>query len=55
MRPWRMVEVIDVDEAPDVPRTILGTPTYVLGDRVLSMGNPLLDDLLMALDTVAVR
>lgn len=55
VRPRRRVEIVDVDDAADVPRTVIGTPTYVLGDHVLSLGNPLLDDLLMALDTVVVR
>jgi hypothetical protein len=55
LRPLRRIDVVDVDKAGDLPRAVVGTPTYVLGDRVLSLGNPLLEDLLMALDTGVAR
>lgn len=39
--PGLIVTVIDVDESP-IPDgiTLIGTPTYLVGGRVVSLGNP---------------
>lgn len=54
-RPAQVVEVIDLAdrrEAP-LPAGVVGTPTYLLGDRVISMGNPDLSELLGHLDSAS--
>lgn len=39
--PQPHVEVIDINRAGDsVPEVIFATPTYMLNDRVVSLGNP---------------
>ena len=54
LRPRQPVEVIDLaDRAVTVPAGVVGTPTFLLGERVVSLGNPSLDDLLATLDAVA--
>lgn len=52
LRPLQPVEVIDLDDVdgPPVPAGVVGTPTFVLGDRILSLGNPTLESLLATLD-----
>jgi Thioredoxin domain len=54
LRPWQMVEVIDLDD-PEVvvPDGVVGTPTFLLGERVVSLGNPTVEDLLATLDGAA--
>jgi hypothetical protein len=54
LRPWQPVEVIDLD-APGVrvPNGVVGTPTFLLGERVVSLGNPTVEDLLATLDGAA--
>jgi 2-hydroxychromene-2-carboxylate isomerase len=42
--------VLDVSERP-VPAGVVGTPTYLLGEQVVWLGNPDLPDLLHLLDT----
>ncbi len=39
------VEIVDMDN-PDVtiPNSVFATPTYVLDNRIVSLGNPNLDD-----------
>ena len=40
------VEVIDINHDPDaVPEKVFATPTYILDDRVVSLGNPGLEDI----------
>jgi hypothetical protein len=40
------VEVIDINNTPDaVPEKVFATPTYILNDRVVSLGNPDLEDI----------
>jgi hypothetical protein len=51
-RPSFPVEVVDISERP-VPHGIVGTPTYLLGERVVALGNPELVDLLSLVDTAA--
>lgn len=54
LRPRQPVEVIDLDDrAVAVPAGVVGTPTFLLGERVLWLGNPTLDDLLATLDGAA--
>jgi hypothetical protein len=51
LRPHQPIEVVDLDQAgTERPSTVFGTPTYCLGDRVISLGNPSLPALLAALD-----
>jgi len=51
LRPWQPVEVLDLD-APGArrPDGVVGTPTFLLGDRIISLGNPTIDALLDTLD-----
>jgi hypothetical protein len=53
-RPAYPVELVDLN-LPDAvkPAFIFGTPTYVLGERIVSLGNPALATLLNLLDTEA--
>jgi hypothetical protein len=55
-RPGYPIEVIDLDH-PDAqkPTAVFATPTYLLGDRVISLGNPALDVLLALLDAEAAQ
>lgn len=55
-RPAQAVQVIDLGDQPNapLPAGVVGTPTYLLGDRVISMGNPDLADLLDDLDSASV-
>ncbi|RME74242.1 MAG: hypothetical protein D6784_10360 [Chloroflexi bacterium] len=40
------VEVIDVDQTPDrVPDSVFAVPTFVLDNRVVSLGNPSFADI----------
>ncbi len=51
LRPRQPVEVIDLDDrGVPVPAGVIGTPTYLLGERVVWLGNPTLDELLATLD-----
>lgn len=52
LRPCQPVEVIDVG-AVAAPPGLVGTPTYRLDDRIISLGNPTLEDLLATLDSCA--
>ena len=56
-RPTHPIEVIDLADRPDepLPTGVIGTPTYLLGDTVISLGNPHLDELLSRLDSAAAR
>ncbi len=51
LRPRQQVQVIDLDD-PEVrvPDGVVGTPTFLLGERVVSLGNPTMEDLLATLD-----
>ncbi len=49
-RPSYPVEVLDVADRP-LPAGVVGTPTYLLGEHVVCLGNPDLPDLLRLLDT----
>ena len=51
LRPCYPVELIDLDQ-PEAfkPAFVFGTPTYVLGERIISLGNPALPTLLDLLD-----
>lgn len=40
MFPSLRVELIDLEQAGSRPDTIFATPTFVLNDRVISLGNP---------------
>ncbi len=55
-RPEHPVEVIDLADHPDAspPSGVIGTPTYLLGADVVSLGNPDLTELLHRLDSSAV-
>lgn len=52
-RPGHPVEVIDLAEHPEepLPPGVVGTPTYLLGDTVVSLGNPEPAELLSWLDS----
>lgn len=51
LRPRQPVQVIDLDDpAVAVPDGVVGTPTFLLGERLVSLGNPTLEDLLATLD-----
>jgi hypothetical protein len=40
------VEIIDINNAPDaVPEKVFATPTYILDDRIVSLGNPGWEDI----------
>lgn len=54
-RPAQVVEVIDLADRPGepLPPGVVGTPTYLLGGRLVSMGNPELDELLRDLDAAS--
>jgi hypothetical protein len=54
-RPGQPIEVIDLADQPDAPLPpgVVGTPTYLLGDDVVSLGNPEPGDLLRRLDNPA--
>lgn len=51
-RPDQRVDVIDISDDPAMPLPdgVVGTPTYLLNGRVISLGNPKLTDLLTKLD-----
>lgn len=52
LRPHQPVELVDLTAtAGPVPPDLVGTPTYRLGERTLSLGNPALAELLGRLDT----
>lgn len=52
IRPHREVVVIDLAENPvSLPPGVIGTPTYLLDDEVVSLGNPTLEHLLGILDS----
>lgn len=53
-RPGHPIEVVDLaDSAVLVPEAVIGTPVFLIGDEVLSLGNPSLEELLDALDRAA--
>lgn len=53
-RPTYPVELLDLDQPDAVkPDIVFGTPTFVLGERIISLGNPALATLLNLLDTEA--
>lgn len=51
-RPDQRVDVIDISDDPELPLPdgVVGTPTYLLNGRVISLGNPELPELLTKLD-----
>jgi hypothetical protein len=54
LRPMQAVEVINLDDPEvGVPDRVVGTPTFLLGERVVSLGNPTVEDLLSTLDGAA--
>lgn len=54
LRPRQPVEVLDLDDRRvAVPDGVVGTPTFLLGEQVVSLGNPPLDVLLATLDGAA--
>jgi hypothetical protein len=56
LRPHYPIEVVDLDTVGVVkPPYVFGTPTYCLGERVISLGNPARQTLLDLLDTEAAR
>ncbi len=51
LRPRQPVEVLDLDVRDAcAPVGIVGTPTFLLGEQVISLGNPTLEGLLATLD-----
>lgn len=53
-RPNYPAELVELDQPDAVkPEFVFGTPTYVLGERIVSLGNPALAALLNLLDTEA--
>ena len=56
LRPDYPIELIDLDRAgASKPSAVFGTPTYCLGERIISLGNPALQPLLALLDAEAAR
>jgi hypothetical protein len=54
LRPHYPIEVVDLDTGGAAkPPYVFGTPTYCLGEQVISLGNPALQTLLDLLDTEA--
>jgi len=54
IRPDYPVEVIDLDQdSSKRPAFVFGTPTYVVGETVIALGNPELSTLLAWLDHIA--
>jgi hypothetical protein len=55
-RPEQVVEVVDLSDQPyaPLPAGVVGTPTYLLGDRIISLGNPDLGQLLDELDSASL-
>ena len=54
LRPHYPIELIDLDQAgASKPRAVFATPTYCLGDRIVSLGNPARQELLDLLDAEA--
>jgi hypothetical protein len=52
VRPHREVVVIDLADGPaSLPSGVIGTPTYLLDDEVVSLGTPTLAELLRVLDS----
>jgi len=40
------VEIIDINDDPiTVPEQVFATPTYILDDRIVSLGNPGVEDI----------
>lgn len=53
LRPAQSIEVIDLDDRDSVvPAGVVGTPTFLLGEEIVAMGNPGLGLLLDTLDDV---
>ncbi|WP_322489012.1 hypothetical protein [Chloroflexus sp.] len=53
LRPHYPIEVIDLDdEHAQKPAFVFGTPTYVLGETIIALGNPNVDFLVQLLDRV---
>ncbi|MGI8312942.1 hypothetical protein [Saccharopolyspora hattusasensis] len=50
VRPGRPVEVIDLAEWGPMPKGLVGTSAYRLGEATISLGNPSLRELLFRLD-----
>ncbi len=54
LRPSQPIEVIDLDDrAAEIPAGVVGTPTFLLGEQIVSLGNPTLEVLLATLDATA--
>lgn len=54
-RPDYTIELVDLDQVGAVkPAFVFGTPTYVLGGRIVALGNPALAQLLEILDHTAM-
>ncbi|GGM62837.1 hypothetical protein GCM10012275_36940 [Longimycelium tulufanense] len=55
-RPGYPVEVVDLAERPgaSLPEGVIGVPTYLLGEVVVSLGNPEPAELLRRLDSGVV-
>lgn len=54
LRPSQPIEVIDLDHhSAPVPEGVVGAPTFLLGQQVVSLGNPTLEALLATLDATA--
>ncbi|WP_017601454.1 hypothetical protein [Nocardiopsis lucentensis] len=50
-RPTHPVEIVDLtDPRARVPDTVVGTPAFLIGDRLFSLGNPAPERLLAELD-----
>lgn len=54
LRPSQPVEVVDLGHrSAPVPEGVVGAPTFLLGQQVVSLGNPTLEALLATLDATA--
>lgn len=51
LRPYYPIEIIDIStDTVQRPAYVFGTPTYCLGEQIVSLGNPALPTLLAMLD-----
>lgn len=56
LRPAYPVELLNLDRSDvERPAFVFGTPTYVLGGRIVSLGNPPRETLLDLLDAETAR
>jgi len=54
--PKIVVQLIDVEKSPgEVPESVFATPTFMLNDRIISLGNPSLPEIMTQVQTLALE